>query len=140
MASVTTHDLPPTAGYVDLVHVDIRERLGQLAGDPAEERRRAALEVAGFVDCLRSRGLPNGPSAVDVSVGMHGLLGAAPSWLLTVSVADLVGDRRPVNIPGTSDEYPNWQVPLSDPTGAVVTLESLRNSGLARRVMDAVRR
>src|SRR5699024_4792080 len=27
LASVTTHDLPPTAGYLDLAHVDIREQL-----------------------------------------------------------------------------------------------------------------
>lgn len=138
MASVTTHDLPPTAGYVDLVHVDIRARLGQLTGDPHEERRGAAEEIARFVDVLRERGMPAGASPMDVSVGLHALLGAAPSRLLAVSVADLVGDRRPVNIPGTSDEYPNWRVPLSGPDGEIVALEDLRSSALARRVMDTV--
>lgn len=141
MASVTTHDLPPTAGYVDLVHVDIRDDLGQLV-DPVEvERRRAAEEISTFTAVLRERGLIDSrtptPSAEDVTVALHELLSAAPSLLLSVSVADLVGDRRPVNMPGTYREYPNWCVPLSGPDGEVVSLERLRESAMARRVMDA---
>ena len=34
-----------------------------------------------------------------------------------VSLADAVGDRRPQNLPGTTDEYPNWRVPLCDGDG-----------------------
>ena len=44
---------------------------------------------------------------------------------------------NPVNVPGTSDEYPNWRVPLSGPGGEVVGVEQLRGSLLARRVMGA---
>ena len=141
MASVTTHDLPPTAGYADLVHVDIRSELGQLTGSVEDERRRAAEDVQGFVDLLRSRGaLPEGsPTAAEVSVGMHRLLAHVPSVLTVVSVADLVGDRRPVNVPGTSDEYPNWRVPLSGPSGELVTLENLRRSPFARTIAEAAR-
>ena len=53
-------------------------------------------------------------------------------------MSDLVGDRRPVNMPGTSDEYPNWRVPLTDSDGRVVSLEGLVDSALARRVMSVV--
>lgn len=152
MASVTTHDLPPSAGYADLVHVDIREELGQLTGDVAEERRAAASEIQSYVDAVRQRGLlagdtaedgPEGGSPKEISstedlvVALHGFVSAAPSLLYAVSVADLVGDRRAVNIPGTSDEYPNWRVPLSDSCGVVVSLEDVRDSALARRVMAA---
>jgi 4-alpha-glucanotransferase len=38
--------------------------------------------------------------------------------------ADAVGDRRQPNLPGTQDEYPNWRLPLADPTGTEVPLES----------------
>ena len=45
--------------------------------------------------------------------------------LVGVSLADAVGDRRTQNIPGTSDEYPNWRVPLCDGDGRPVLLEDL---------------
>lgn len=137
MASVTTHDLPPSAGYVDLAHVDIRADLGQLTRTVEDERRDAAEEIESYVGALRDRGLleTNNPEAVVVA--LHQFLAEAPSLLYAVSVADLVGDRRPVNMPGTSDEYPNWRVPLSDSNGDLVSLEDLRESQLAHRVMSA---
>lgn len=137
MASVTTHDLPPTAGYADLVHVDIREELGQLAGDARVERQAAAAEIEAFTDAVRDRGMLEGDSVDDLVVALHRFVARSPSLLFGVAVSDLVGDRRPVNIPGTSDEYPNWRVPLSGATGEVVGMEQLRGAGLARRVMDA---
>ena len=144
MASVTTHDLPPTAGYVDLVHVDIRDELDQLVDPVDVERERAAEEIEKFTTVLRERGLLDSrtpvPPAEDVTVALHDLLSAAPSLLLSVSVADLVGDRRPVNMPGTYREYSNWCVPLSGADGEVVSLERLRESALAQRVMRASRR
>ncbi|UVE94988.1 4-alpha-glucanotransferase [Dietzia sp. B32] len=137
MASVTTHDLPPTAGYAELVHVDVREELGQLTGDVAAERRGAAAEIEAFTSAVRERGLLEGDSPDDLVVALHRFVAGSPSLLFAVSVSDLVGDRRPVNIPGTSDEYPNWRVPLSGPTGEVVGMETLRASTLADRVMKA---
>ncbi|MBB1024570.1 4-alpha-glucanotransferase [Dietzia sp. DQ12-76] len=137
MASVTTHDLPPTAGYVDLVHVDVREELGQLTGDVEQERADAASEIGSYTEAVRRRDLLEGASTEDLVVALHAFLAAAPSLLYAVSVADLVGDRRPVNMPGTSEEYPNWRVPLSDARGDVVALEGLRGSDLAKRVFGA---
>ena len=137
MASVTTHDLPPTAGYVDLVHVDVREELGQLTGDVDEERRSAEAEIEAFREAVRERDLLEGDSPADLVVALHRFVAAAPSLLVAASVSDLVGDRRPVNMPGTSDEYPNWRVPLTDATGRLVSLEDLLGSTSARRVMHA---
>ncbi|MFC4753288.1 4-alpha-glucanotransferase [Dietzia aurantiaca] len=138
MASVTTHDLAPTAGYIDLVHVDIRDELGQLTRDVADERRDAAAEVAGFVSAVRERGLLEGDSPDDLIVALHAFLARSPSLLLTVSLADLVGDRRPVNMPGTSTEYPNWSVPLADAEGRTLPLEDVVRCGLPKRVFAAV--
>ena len=39
LASVTTHDLPPTAGYLQFEHVKLREELNLLTG-PVEEFQR----------------------------------------------------------------------------------------------------
>lgn len=42
-----------------------------------------------------------------------------------MSLADAVGERRSQNQPGTSDEYPNWRIPLADENGRTVLLEDL---------------
>lgn len=145
MASVTTHDLPPTAGYLEHVHVDLRGELGQLVDDPEEEKARSAEEIAVFTDELTRRGLLDAAGAdtggstgsdgtEEVVVALHEFLASAPSVLVAVSVADLCGDRRPINIPGTCDEYPNWRIPLTTPDGEVVTLERLREMDLPARL------
>ena len=46
LASVTTHDLPPTAGYLAGEHVDLRERLGLLTRPVEEEREADAARAA----------------------------------------------------------------------------------------------
>ncbi|MBI3690456.1 MAG: hypothetical protein HY239_07310, partial [Mycolicibacterium aromaticivorans] len=38
---------------------------------------------------------------------------------------DAVGDRRTQNQPGTTDEYPNWRVPLTGPDGSPLLLEDV---------------
>jgi 4-alpha-glucanotransferase len=40
-------------------------------------------------------------------------------------VADAAGERRPQNIPGTVDEYPNWRIPLTGADGRPVLLDDL---------------
>ena len=56
---------------------------------------------------------------------LYAYLARTPSVLLGVSLADAVGDRRPQNLPGTTNEYPNWRVPLCDGDGRSVLLEDL---------------
>ena len=43
----------------------------------------------------------------------------------------------PQNIPGTSDEYPNWRIPLCDGEGRPVLLEDLPGLPLVRAVAAA---
>lgn len=139
MASLTTHDLAPTAGYADLVHVDIRHELGQLTRDVELERRDAAGEVERFVAAVRERGLLAGGSREDLVVALHAFVAASPSLLYAVSLPDLVGDRRPINMPGTSDEYPNWSLALTDGDGRPMCLGDIEASQLPARVFGAIR-
>ena len=62
-----------------------------------------------------------------------------PSRMLAVALADVVGDLRAVNQPGTNDEYPNWRVPLAGPDGRPVSLEDVRESDLAPVLFAALR-
>jgi 4-alpha-glucanotransferase len=70
-------------------------------------------------------------------VALYGYLARTPSVLVAVSLADAVGERRPQNIPGTSDEYPNWRIPLCDADGRPVLLEDLPGLPLVRAVARA---
>ena len=126
LATVTTHDLPPSAGYLAGEHVAIRERLGLLT-DPVEVVRAAALaERDQMLGVLRERGLiGDDPSEREIIEALHRYVMATPSVLVGVSLADAVGERRAQNQPGTDQEYPNWKVPLADSAGRVVLVEDL---------------
>jgi len=143
LAAVTTHDLPPTAGYLAGEHIRLRDRLGLLTRSVEEERRVDEADRASWLRLLEERGwLPayagEGPAEEAVTLALHRALAATPSSLLGVALPDAVGDRRAMNQPGTHEEYPNWQLPLADGAGRPVLLEDLvglpRAAGLAAAV------
>ncbi|MFC8451508.1 4-alpha-glucanotransferase [Kitasatospora sp. NPDC057223] len=128
LATLTTHDLPSTAAWLDGEHVGLHERLGLLA-EPAEQAAAsAASERAGWLAELERAGAL-GPQTAGVpgreALGLHRFLALTPAKLLGVWLPDTVGDRRPQNLPGTVDEYPNWRLPVADPAGSPLTLEEL---------------
>ena len=132
LATVTTHDLPPTAGYLALDHVRLRHRLGVLAVPLEEELERARAEQDDWLTWLATNGLvrpelddtPLDPAEVTV-LALHRALLASPSRVLGVALVDAVGERRTQNQPGTIDEYPNWRVPLGGPDGAPLLLDDI---------------
>ncbi|MEJ6020068.1 4-alpha-glucanotransferase [Corynebacterium sp. H113] len=142
LSSVTTHDLPPTAGYLAGEHIKLRDRLGILLSDADEEEKRdfawiakvlAAAQSAGcFADtdaayvnfeALQRDDLPD----VDILIeGLHKYLARTPSALKCAALTDLVSDKRTQNQPGTvHDQYPNWCVPLTDGDGNAVLVSDL---------------
>ena len=139
LATVTTHDLPPTAGYLAGEHVAIRQRLGLLT-DPVEKVAAAARqEREQMLAVLRDRGLLGAdPSEREVVEALHRYLLAAPSVLLGVALTDAVGERRAQNQPGTNQEYPNWKVPLADGSGRPVLLEDLFDNPRLRSLAAAL--
>jgi len=144
LASVTVHDLPPTAGYLRQEHVALREHLGLLTRPVQEERARDAAEQERILGLLRERGLlAEDAGEQEVVEALHRYLALSPSLMVGVALADGVGDRRTQNQPGTSLEYPNWRMPLTGPDGEVVLLDDLaanpRVRSLAAVVDEAVR-
>ena len=139
LASVTVHDLPPTAGYLAQEHVALRDRLGLLTRPVQEERERDAAEQERILGLVRDRGLLD-PGADEQSTveALHRYLALSPSLMVGVSLVDAVGDRRTQNQPGTSDEYPNWRMPLTGPDGEVVLLDDLPGHARARSLARAV--
>jgi 4-alpha-glucanotransferase len=140
LAAVTTHDLPPTAGYLTGEHVRIRDELGLLTRPADEERRVDDEEREQWLGLLRERGwLPEGADEQQTIEALHRALAATPSRLLGVALTDAAGDRRAINQPGTHDEYPNWQLPLADGSGRPVLLEDMVGSERVARLAAAVR-
>ena len=139
MATVGSHDLPPVSAFVTGDQVTVRARLGLLK-DPAAERADAERTLAAWQDALvAERLLPPGhqPTADEFTVALYGFLSLTPAVLIGVSLADAVGDRRTQNIPGTSDEYPNWQIPLCNGEGEAVLLEDLPENDVLHAVVRA---
>ncbi|NUR07565.1 MAG: 4-alpha-glucanotransferase [Nocardioidaceae bacterium] len=139
LASVTTHDLPPTAGYLAGDHVRLRERLGLLTRPLEEEVAADDAEREAWLAELRHRGLlHDGAGPDEVVRALHAYLALTPARLRCVALTDAVGDRRTQNQPGTTDEYPNWRVPLSGPDEKPLLLEDVLGSERAAELARAV--
>ena len=137
MASVSTHDLPPTAGYLALDHVRLQHRLGLLTEGLEEESALAERTFATWRRALIERGFLAQEDAGDIDeevLAMHRWIVASPARVLNAALTDAVGDHRTQNQPGTVDEYPNWRVPLSGPDGAPITLEDVYVSSRAAKL------
>jgi 4-alpha-glucanotransferase len=151
MASVNTHDLPPTAGYLAGDHVTLRHELGLLERPLAEELAADAAGREEVLDVLRAEGLlpprpAEGSTGVECGedveetvIALHRHLARTPSMLLGVSLVDCVGERRIQNQPGTDEEYPNWRIPLADPSGRPVGLDEIATDPRTERLLAAVR-
>jgi 4-alpha-glucanotransferase len=140
LASVTTHDLPPTAGYLAGDHVRIRESLDLLTRPLEEELEADATDRGAWLHELAERGALAPNATVEETIqALHRFLTWTPSRLLLVSLVDAVGDRRMQNQPGTTDEYPNWRVPLTDADGKPLQLEDVFQMRRAAELCEVVR-
>ncbi|KAB1643430.1 4-alpha-glucanotransferase [Gulosibacter chungangensis] len=139
LASVTTHDLPPTAGYLELAHVDLRERLGVLTRPAEDERADERATIAAYTDILREEGLigADAPTTEELVLALHRHMARSNSQLFQVALADLAGDRRPINQPGTYREYPNWTLPLTGPDGQLRLLDEVLADEFAGQLAEA---
>ncbi|MEW2154374.1 4-alpha-glucanotransferase [Streptomyces sp. NPDC007189] len=142
LATVTTHDLPPSAARLTGDHVELRDRLGLLTRPAAEERAEADADAAEWLALLGSLGLldltaagPPGTDEQEEIRALHRFLLRTPARLIGVWLPDGVGDRRPQNLPGTWDQYPNWRLPIADREGRPVPLEELTASPVLRALL-----
>jgi 4-alpha-glucanotransferase len=142
LATATTHDLPSTAARLTGEHVELRHRLGLLTRPLAEEQAEDAAEVAEWIALLGRLGLlPEGAADEEAVVkAVHRFLARTPARMVGVWLPDAVGDRRPQNLPGTRDEYPNWRLPVAGPDGTPLTLEQLAASPRLHALAEEVRR
>ncbi|WP_017967434.1 4-alpha-glucanotransferase [Rhizobium leguminosarum] len=142
LACISTHDHRTLAGWWRGADIQDRCDHGIVPPDLTErhlehrkrERRslKAALKAAGL-------DLPAGLTARasrealrELTVSAYRFIARTPSLLAAVRLADLTDEKKPTNIPGTSDSYPNWRPKLS------VLLEDMTSSPLLKRVTAAM--
>lgn len=148
LACLSTHDLPTIRGWWRGDDVRLRKEHGLIDADAAaaQSAERAAHRNALIRTLLASRTLkvqelmpvreasPTSRSAVPASlvVAAHRFIARTPSLLMGVRLADLAGENRPANLPGTIDSYPNWRPKCPVP------LEALDRFPLFRAITRAV--
>ncbi|MFF3750220.1 4-alpha-glucanotransferase [Streptomyces sp. NPDC002018] len=139
VATATTHDLPSTAARLTGEHVELRHRLGLLTRPLEREQSEGQAEVAEWLGCLTRLGLLSGGDEEEQIRAVYRFLLRTPARMVGVWLPDTVGDRRPQNLPGTWDQYPNWRLPVADAEGRPVTLEELAASPRLHALLEVVR-
>ena len=125
MVAVATHDLPTLRGYWTGRDIELRDELSLFPSGPVREAQIAGrtADRPRLLHALRDQGLL--PPDVDENAeelpemtpelvnAIHGYLARSPAKVLIVQLEDVIGQRDQVNLPGTTDEYPNWKLRLS---------------------------
>lgn len=124
MATIGTHDMPTLQGYWEATDLSLGKKLGlyqdevvlnQLYEDRADAKQRILDSLHGkeSIPPFIPRRQEDVSMTRDLNYGMQTHLAYTASSLLALQVEDWLEMAQPVNVPGTSDEYPNWRRKLS---------------------------
>ena len=130
LASVTVHDLPPTAGYLAGEHVRIRGDLGLLTRSEDEERAALGDELLMWrAPPARVRDArPDDDSERGLLIALHKYLAISPAVCLgTVPARCGGGQAAPRTSPAPIRSTRTGGFPLCDSDGKAVLLEDLPN-------------
>ncbi|UIZ91707.1 4-alpha-glucanotransferase [Corynebacterium sp. CNCTC7651] len=157
LTAVGTHDLPPTAGYLQGAHNALRHELGLVQETLEELNANDAVWISQVLRAAQTEGAFGGTSLEHVDfldrdlgeyedtdallVGLTRFIASTPSAMTCTNLVDMVGDERIQNQPGTnSEQYSNWCIPLTDASGQPVLIEHLDDLELFHRVAEASQR
>jgi 4-alpha-glucanotransferase len=121
----TTHDLPTFSAWCRGTDIELRRNLGLDPGETEEHRRAAHAALAGALE-HDGIGTLNFLSVVQ-------FMNAAPSRLLMISIEDVLGLVEQTNLPGTTNEHPNWRRRLPVGLERLADVASLREIALFLR-------
>lgn len=141
MAVTTTHDLPTVAGWWCGRDIDWRVKLGLLGpdSDEATERAHRAHERRVLWSAFEHAGVAQGPAPApdetDVAVAAAiEFVGKTRAPLTIVPLEDVLGLIEQPNLPGTTDQHPNWCRRLPAPAPGLLGTPD------ARRRIEALQR
>lgn len=125
VATFSTHDLPTFRGWLEMYDLAVKRGIGV---DPGEGDDARAWAHKKLHEILSERA----PAWRNYEIAAVAyFLAQTPSRLVVMSIEDMLGERDQVNIPGTTDQHPNWRRKLP------VLLEELGQQEDFRRVVDA---
>lgn len=107
LATVTTHDMPTLVGFWQELDLALRHQL-DLFPSPAVADSLHQLRESEKQILQQQLGIAQ-PDAATLVRACHLYTAATPARLFAYQLEDLVLLETPVNIPGTSTEYANWQ-------------------------------
>jgi 4-alpha-glucanotransferase len=113
LAALNTHDMPPFAAFWRGLDVDRRRAQGLIDDAEAvrdrEGRARMRRALTGYLRArrrLRGRGTPEERTVLRALLSY---LAASDARMVAVNLEDLWLETEPQNVPGTTDQYPNWR-------------------------------
>lgn len=136
VAMTGTHDLFTAAGWWSGRDLDWAWQLGRAAEhrSEAQDRARRDEERGELWSALRESGSaegdpppPDEPARAVDAVTKH--VASTPSVLALYPLEDVLGQREQPNLPGTTDEHPNWRRRMPEETSAL-----LEGEEVARRI------
>ncbi|MGO4892397.1 4-alpha-glucanotransferase [Flavobacterium sp. W21_SRS_FM6] len=124
MSTLTTHDMPTLTGYWHCYDLELGKELGLY---PTEEILQELFvsrheNKQAILDTLHAHKSVGDEIGIDVNYvgmstalnfGMQKHMAGGSSELLSLQLEDWLQMDKPVNIPGTFKEYPNWQRKLT---------------------------
>jgi 4-alpha-glucanotransferase len=129
VAVAGNHDLATLLAWWEGADLKLKESLGLYPSQEETEKQLARRERDRdeLVKALRQAGtLPKSGtiSAADFAQAAHTFLAATPSIMTVAQLDDMIGEVEPVNIPGTSDEFPNWRRKYSQSLDELAGMEA----------------
>ncbi len=138
LASVSTHDLPTIAGYLQDTDIKIKEELSAYYNEAdiqfLTDYRRA--EKDRLLAALEDQNLhvENKEDIVSINKNLYAFVAKSNSCLMSVQLDDLTMETKPLNLPGVPEHvYPNWRRKLS------MTIEEIKNSDVAEQILATVK-
>jgi 4-alpha-glucanotransferase len=146
MATLTTHDMPTLIGFWHCLDLEIGKEIGlypteEILSVLYQDRHKNKQEI---LNTLHGHGSVDGNVGRDVNVtgmtealnfGMQVHMATGSSALLSLQLEDWLQMDKPVNIPGTFNEYPNWKRKLTRDLEDIFVDPKLQ--GLANRLTVA---
>ena len=133
VAMTGTHDTATLAGWWTGRDITWNHKLKRGGSDePADRLRRIGEKKALWTACVRV-GVASGPVPADPAPAVDAALAftaQSPCPITIVPLEDLVGIEEQPNLPGTTDEHPNWRRRMPDTTEAL-----LARADVARRTL-----
>ena len=133
VTAFSNHDFPTLAGFWAGDDFVWREALG-IGSDPnvlAHEKHIRAQDKNVLADVSN---LDENPAYLDgqAMAKLQSWLASAPSLAFAVPLEDIMVDRQQPNVPGTTDEQPNWR------RRAKYSLEMLKTNRSCNEILDAI--